>query len=329
MADVAKHAGVSTQTVSRVANGLANVEDVTRERVLHAMRVVGYRPNRAARALRTGRFRNIGVTMFNLSSYGNMRTLDSIAVAASRAGYSITLMPVEHPTQRNVSSAFANLLEQAVDGFILVVEAHLIDNAELEIPAGLPVVVIDSLAREDYPVVDNDQVEGARLATQHLLDLGHATVWHVAGPHLSHAATRREESWRATLTAAGRAVPPVLRGDWSTASGYEVGLDLAEQSDVTAVFAGNDQMALGVMQALHERGRQVPDDVSIVGYDDLAEAGYFWPPLTTIHQHFESVGQRSIEILIDEVENGRVTPMLSIVPVRLVVRGSTAPYSAR
>ncbi|HEX8507956.1 MAG TPA: LacI family DNA-binding transcriptional regulator, partial [Propionibacteriaceae bacterium] len=109
MADVAKHAGVSTQTVSRVANGLTNVEEVTRERVLDSMRSVGYRPNGAARALRTGRFRNIGVTMFNLSSFGNMRTLESITVAASQAGYSIALMPVEHPTQKNVSTAFANL----------------------------------------------------------------------------------------------------------------------------------------------------------------------------------------------------------------------------
>lgn len=329
MADVAKHAGVSTQTVSRVANGLPNVEEVTRQRVLTSMSAVGYRPNRAARALRTGRFRNIGVTMLNLSGFGNMRTLESIAVAASRAGYSITLMPVQHPTQQDISIAFASLLEQAVDGFILVFEAHLIDNDEVEIPAGLPVVVVDSRTRADYPVVDNDQTEGARLATQHLLDLGHATVWHIAGPLLSHAAARREESWRRTLVAATRWVPPVLRGDWSTSSGYELGADLATRSEITAVFAGNDQMALGVMQALHERGRRVPDDVSVVGYDDVAEAPYFWPALTTIHQQFERVGQRSIEILIDEIETGRIAPSLDIVPVRLVVRSSTAPPAGR
>src|SRR6185437_15481331 len=182
MADVAEHAGVSTQTVSRVANGLTNVEAATRDRVLQAMQTLGYRPNKAARALRSGHFRNIGVIMFTLSSFGNMRTLDAIAISAARAGYSLTLVPVERPTQADVSVAFARLLEQAVDGVVIVIEAHIVDQADVELPPGLPVVVIDSAERDDYPVVDTDQAQGAELATQHLLDLGHASVWHVAGP---------------------------------------------------------------------------------------------------------------------------------------------------
>lgn len=327
MGDVAAHAGVSSQTVSRVANGLSNVEETTRSRVLTSMQVLGYRPNKAARALRSGRFRNIGVVMFTLSSFGNMRTLDAIALSAARAGYSLTIVPVEHPTQQDVSVAFTRLLEQAVDGIVIVIEAHIVDEADVELPPGLPVVVIDSSARTDYPVVDTDQALGARQATQHLLQLGHPTVWHVAGPESSYSAARREGSWRETLEAAGRPVPPVFRGDWSTASGYEAGLQIARQPDVSAVFTANDQMALGVLRALHEKGRRVPHDVSVVGFDDMAESDSFWPPLTTVHQDFDIVGRQAIEILLTEIEHGLRRPATVVTPTRLVVRESTGPFA--
>lgn len=325
LGDVAAHAGVSTQTVSRVANGLTNVEAATRQRVLASMQALGYRPNHAARALRSGRFRNLGVVMFTLSSYGNMRTLDAIAVNAARAGYSITVVPVERPTQEDVSIAFTRLLEQAVDGIVIVIEAHIVDRSDVELPEGLSVVVIDSSQRADYPQVDNDQALGARLATEHLLALGHETVWHISGPAESYSAARREAAWRETLEAAGAPVPEVLHGDWSTAAGYEHGLAIAERPEITAVFAANDRMALGVLRALHEAGRRVPDDVSVVGFDDTAESDSFWPPLTTIHQEFEATGRRAVELLIAEIE-GRPEPVTAtVVPTRLVVRGSTGP----
>jgi DNA-binding LacI/PurR family transcriptional regulator len=325
MADVARVAGVSGQTVSRVSNGRTNVDEDTRDRVLAAMRKVGYRPNSAARALRSGQFRNIGVIMFTLSSFGNMRTLDSIAVAAANTGYSITLIPVRHPTQGEVTIAFTRLSEQAVDGVIIIIEAHLIDQAEIELPDGLPVVVVDSSARYRYPVVDTDQAQGARLATEHLLDLGHGTVWHVSGPAGSYSAERREESWTRTLRAHGRDVPPVIRGDWSTDAGYRAGLELAARGDVTAVFAANDQMALGILRALHERGRAVPGEISVVGFDDMAESSSFWPPLTTVHQRFEEVGRHSVDLLVQAIQH-EDTPATSIqVPTRLVMRSSTAP----
>ncbi|MFF1634623.1 LacI family DNA-binding transcriptional regulator [Leifsonia sp. NPDC058248] len=323
IADVAADAGVSGQTVSRVAQGLSNVEAGTRDRVLASMRKLGYRPNRAAQALRSGRFRNIGVIMFTLSSFGNMRTLDAIASSAARARYSITLIPVETPTQKDVSVAFSQLQDQAVDGIIIVIEAHIIDQADVVLPPGLPVVVIDSSVRADYPMVDADQAQGARLATQHLLDLGHETVWHVAGPESSYSAVRRETAWRETLLAAGRTPPPVTRGDWSTSSGYQAGVEMARMPGITAIFAANDQMALGVLRALHESGRAVPADVSVVGFDDMAESDSFWPPLTTIHQDFDAVGRRSIELLVAEIESGDIDPLGAVIPTRLVVREST------
>ncbi|NUU06916.1 LacI family DNA-binding transcriptional regulator [Leifsonia sp. C5G2] len=329
LGDVAAHAGVSTQTVSRVANGLTNVEDSTRQRVLASMQELGYRPNRAARALRSGRFRNIGVVMFTLSSYGNMRTLDAIAVSAAKAGYSITVVPVERPTQQDVSVALGRLVEQSVDGIIVVIEAHIIDRGDVELPAGLSVVVVDSTERSDYPQVDTDQAEGARQATQHLLDLGHRTVWHIAGPAESYSAGRRQASWRRTLEEAGAPVPDVLPGDWSTGAGYRHGLEIASHPEITAVFAANDQMALGVLRALHEAGRRVPEDVSVVGFDDMAESDSFWPPLTTVHQEFEAIGRRAVELLLAEIESRPEPVRSSVMATRLVVRASTAPPPAR
>lgn len=325
MADVAREAGVSGQTVSRVANGKSNVVEETRERVLSAMRRVGYRPNGAARALRNGQFRSIGVIISALPTFGNSRTLDAIAAAVMTEGFSITLMPVSRPTQGEVTGAFSRLTEQTVDGVIILIEQHQLDHSEIDIPPGLPVVVIDSRARSDYPVVDTDQAEGAASATRHLLDLGHRTVWHIAGPPQSYAAERRQEAWRAALKQRRRDVPPVLVGDWSPRSGYEHGLRLAAEPTVTAVFVANDQMALGLLRALHETGRAVPAEVSVVGFDDMDEAAHFWPPLTTVRQSFEEVGRRAVATLLTEITTGDPTASAVSVPTELIVRSSTAP----
>ncbi|WP_426990600.1 LacI family DNA-binding transcriptional regulator [Pseudarthrobacter sp. Y6] len=324
IADVAKVAGVSSQTVSRVSNGLTNVEESTRKRVLEAMKELGYRPNRAARALKSGQFKSIGVIMFTLSSFGNMRTLDAIATAASQAGYSITLIPLSDATTGNVSGAYHRLREQEVDGVVIIFEAHLLDDADITLPEDLPAVVIDSNAGSGYPMVDTDQAEGARLATRHLLDLGHTQVWHIGGPTSSFSALHRAESWKQTLEEAGIDAPPVLHGDWSTESGYQLGLELGRNPEVTAIFAANDQMALGAMRALHELGRAIPEDVSIVGFDDLEEATSFWPPLTTIHQNFHAVGRLSIENLLQQIAGNSPANDVTKVPTRLMVRNSTA-----
>jgi DNA-binding LacI/PurR family transcriptional regulator len=357
MADVARHAGVSSQTVSRVANGHSNVDAATRERVVQAMQELGYRPNGAARALRTGRFRTIGVIIFTLETLGNLRTLDAITTEAAHAGYSVMLMPVYAPTLVHVSGAYSRMSEQAVDGVVIIFEAHLLDHAEFALPPGLPFVVVTSSAASRYSAVDTDQVDGARQATRHLLELGHRRVWHIAGPQTSFAAALRAGSWRRTLQEAGIDPPEPLYGDWSAESGYRCGLTLAAQPEVTAIFAGNDQMALGALRALHESGRSVPADVSIVGFDDMQESGSFFPPLTTVHQDFATVGRLSIRRLLEKVAEGPrpgpgpgpgpgpdqdrdgnpadahadgVTgepekPDMTVVPTRLVIRESTAP----
>jgi DNA-binding LacI/PurR family transcriptional regulator len=300
----------------------------TRELVQDAMRQLGYRPNSAARALKYGNFRTIGVILFSLANVGNSKTLEGIAAEATARGYGLTLMPVAAPTEAAVIGAFGRLEELAVDAVIVIMEIHLLDAATVGLPPGAPVVVVDSNAGDRYPVVDTDQFEGARLAVEHLLGLGHKTVWHVAGPKESFASERRMEAWRDTLTAAGRDVPRLLRGDWSAESGYAAGQEILAEESVTAVFVSNDQMALGLMNALHEGGRRVPQDVSVVGFDDLPDSAAYLPPLTTIHQDFTGVGHRCVEDALDQVEHGASAPGVTLVPTRLVVRKSTAAPSA-
>ncbi|WP_240666311.1 LacI family DNA-binding transcriptional regulator [Oerskovia turbata] len=326
MADVAKLAGVSAQTVSRVSNGHAGVVEETRQQVLDAMKQLGYRPNGAARALKWGEFRTIGVIMFTLSTTGNMRTLDAISVAAAEEGYAITLIPVAVPTPGGVEGAFSRLGELAVDAVIIVMEVHLLGRSHIALPPGIPVVVVDSDAGSEYVVVDTDQAAGARSAVDHLLGLGHRTVWHVAGPEDSFASQRRVDAWQGALADAGRDVPPLIRGDWSAESGYRAGLLLADEPGCTAVFAANDQMALGILRALREKGRDVPADVSVVGFDDVPDAGSYSPPLTTVHQDFAQVGRRCVDGVLRQVrsDDGAPEPGTTLVPTTLMVRSSTA-----
>ncbi|GAA0576199.1 LacI family DNA-binding transcriptional regulator [Paractinoplanes ferrugineus] len=325
MADVARLAGVSSQTVSRVSTGHPGVVEATRQQVLAAMKELGYRPNSAARALKRGEFRTLGVIVFTLATTGNSRTVEAIASHAAREGYAITLIPVAHPTQDGVLGAFTRLGELAVDGIIVIMEVHLLDTANLTLPVGVPVVVVDSDAGTRYPVVDTDQADGARQAVRALLDLGHPTVWHVTGPAESFASERREKAWRSVLTAAGRPVPDLLRGDWSAESGYRAGRRLAAVPECTAVFVSNDQMALGVLRALQENGRRVPDDVSVIGFDDLEDAASYLPPLTTIHQDFAEVGRRCVQGLLAQIRDQGGEPGTELVPTTLITRASTAP----
>lgn len=324
MADVARLAGVSSQTVSRVSTGNPSVVAATRRQVLAAMKELGYRPNSAARALKLGEFRTIGVILFTLSSTGNSRTVEAIANHAAEEGYAITIIPVAVPTQDGVLGAFTRLGELAVDGVVIIIETHLLDAEPVTVPPGVQVVVVDSDAGDRYMVVDTDQADGARQAVRHLLDLGHETVWHVTGPPESYASQRRAAAWRTALEESDRPVPPEHHGDWSAESGYRAGLILAGEPSCTAIFAANDRMALGLLRAFHEQGRNVPGDISVVGFDDIPEAGSFIPPLTTVHQDFAEVGRRCVHAVLRQIRHESIGPGTTLVPTRLIVRQSTA-----
>ncbi|MGJ9425505.1 LacI family DNA-binding transcriptional regulator [Nesterenkonia halotolerans] len=328
MADVAAHAGVSSQTVSRVSNDSSSVRGPTRERVLHSMRELGYRPNSAARALKRGHFRTLGVITFTMTTYGNVRTIDAIAHAAADAGYATTLLPVNIPTQRSVHRAFGRLEELAVDAVIVIMETSLRDSDHLILPPGVPVVVVDADHGAGTYGVDADQVTGARKATEHLLGLGHETVWHVSGPQDSYAARRREEAWRASLEAAGRVIPPTVRGNWTALSGYEAGLQLPADATCTAVFCANDQMALGLYRAMRQVGRRIPQDISIVGFDNIGDSDAYDPPLTTIDQDFEELGRECVEEVLEQLRDPVSPSRRPVVRTQLVVRESTAAPGA-
>src|SRR6476659_9843213 len=240
MADVAKLAGVSHQTVSRVINDSTHVRPETKQRVLAAMRQLDYRPNPATRALVTGRSGTLGVVSFDTTLYGPGSTLYAIEQAAHAAGYFITIVSLLALDRNSVLGAVERLRVQGVDGILVITPQEGAADALVNLPAGIPLVAVDQFA-------------GAVNATQLLLDLGHETVWHVSGPREFLEAQQRVDGWRATLQSAGARVPPVLMGDWSPASGYRVGLQLAGDLEVTAIFVANDQMALGVLRALHER----------------------------------------------------------------------------
>jgi LacI family transcriptional regulator len=175
-------------------------------------------------------------------------------------------------------------------------------------------------------VVEVDQFEGAALATRHLLDLGHRTVWHIAGPPEFLESRQRLAGWRHTLKRAGAELPPALTGDWSARAGYELGRTLTKDPTPSALFVANDQMALGVLRAMQEAGRAVPGQVSVVGFDDIPESAYLTPPLTTVRQDFDELGARALQLMLRMVESGSPgTDPLARVPPSLVIRASTGP----
>ncbi|MDH2427330.1 LacI family DNA-binding transcriptional regulator [Sphaerisporangium sp. TRM90804] len=326
MADVARAAGVSHQTVSRVLNDHPNVRPETRTRVLTAIDQLGYRRNLLARALVTKHSRTLGVVSFDTVLYGPASTVYGIERAAREAGYFVSIVSLRTIDRAGVRDAVDYLAGQSVDGVVVVAPQRSAARALADLPPDLPAVAVEGGHSGDVSVVSVDQAEGGRLATQHLLDLGHATVWHVSGPADWMEAEGRAEGWRATLRAAGRPVPEPLAGDWSPRSGYEAGRVLAGTDGVTAVFVSNDQMALGVLRAFAERGVRVPEQVSVVGFDDIPESAFFSPPLTTVGQDFGAVGRRSIEVLVRQIESSRAGPRERfVVPPRFVARASTAP----
>jgi LacI family transcriptional regulator len=210
---------------------------------------------------------------------------------------------------------------------VIIVAPQMSAAALHSLPSGLLAVAVAAGKDSALPSVAVDQIAGAQLAVRHLLELGHGTVWHIAGPSDWLEARDRIEGWRRTLSEAGVGVPPLLVGDWSARSGYAAGQALSGQAGVSAVFAGNDQMALGLLRALQERGIRVPDDISVVGFDDIPEAGFLLPPLTTVRQDFDEVGRRSMALLLDLLEagDGAAVAAPAAVPPTLVLRQSTAP----
>lgn len=322
--DVAALANVSYQTVSRVLNGHPSVRPSTRLAVQGAIEQLGYRPSNAARTLVTGRSRTLGVLTMDVNDSDGLTPLYGIERSARELGYFVGIGALEAVDRTSVHNAIGRLTEQSVAGVLVIAPIERASDVLDSLPADLPVVAVEGDTTRDIATAGIDQVAGARLATQHLLDAGHESVFHVCGPPDWMQTQDRVAGWRAALEAAGAEVPTLLPGDWSAKSGYEAGQVLARVRDLTAVFAGNDQMALGLMLALSERGVRVPRDVSVVGFDDGADVPYYNPPLTTVRQDFEAVGRRAIEMLVEQIRNGRRSSEHALIDPELIVRSSTA-----
>ncbi len=327
MADVAAHAGVSHQTVSRVLNGSPLVKDATKERVLEAIAALGYRRNNAARMLATNRSRRIGMVSAHLALHGPSRIAVAVQEAGHEADYDVSLVGLSELSAESLESAVGRLLDEAVEAIVVAVahRAAIETTRALELP--IPVVLVQGVTAGEVMAAGIDQAAGAALATDHLLDLGHRRIAHVSGPLDWVEAGQRRDGWRQAHERRGLLPGPELAGDWSPASGYAAGNRLVQDEAVTAVFAANDGMALGLLKAFHEQGRRVPEDLSVVGFDDIPEAAYFWPALTTVSQEFSALGRVAVDLTLRALA-GEEAPMASLVVPELMVRATTSEVRA-
>ncbi len=326
MFDVARRAGVSHQTVSRVLNAHPNVRESTRVRVRTAIEELGYRPNRAARTLVTGRDRVLGVVAPRSTLFGPVSLLAAFEEQAVGAGFGVSVVRVREIDGGSVRQAVQRHLDGQVAGIVVIAPVASVAEALDTVPRDVPLVTVDGDPDQQLPMATVDQVEGGRIATEHLLAAGHATVWHVAGPTDWFDAAGRAAGWAAALHAAGAEVPPVMAADWSADAGYRAGELMARMPEVTAVFAANDALATGLLHAFHDRGRSIPGDVSVVGFDDVPVSAHLIPPLTSLRADFEAVAREALDLLLNHEAGPDVSQAVhrKIAPV-LVSRDSVGP----
>lgn len=325
--DVARRAGVSHQTVSRVLNDHPHIRESTRARVLQAMDEMNYTPSSIARILATRQSRRIGVLIDGRSHHGVDRTLLAVETAARDVGYSVSAFSISDQDSPQIVSGVVELVTRGAEGLCVIApHAFSLDSLGKQ-NIGLPTIVITAEADSSRHTVGVDQREGARLAVQHLIDLGHRTIAHLSGPVDCSETRQRGEGWRECLAEAGLPRGPIVTGDGTSDFGFQVGRS-DELGDATAVFAANDQMALGVIHGLHRRGIRVPEDVSVVGFDDSPDARHFRPPLTTIGQDSRALGEVTLQRLVAAIED-EVEPSRSVIPPRLIARESTATAPER
>ncbi|MDI6103676.1 LacI family DNA-binding transcriptional regulator [Actinoplanes sp. NEAU-A12] len=326
--DVAATAGVSYQTVSRVLNESPRVRPDTRRLVLDAIDRLGYRPNRAARALGLGRANAVTVVTSDTMLYGYASTLRGIEEAARQTGMAVGVRVVESDRPADVRQTVEHVSDQGAGGVVVIAFDAAGAQVLRELPAGVSAVAATEaggIPGCERTMIFLDERQAAADATRHLLSLGHRTVHHVAIPSET-GRSARQVGWRDALESAGVAVPEILPVDWSPGSAYTAGRRLAADRDVTAVLCGNDDAALAVRRALYEAGRDVPGDVSVVGFDDVPGVAYWTPALTTVRMDFVGLGRACLAALLDE-PGGDPRPGAAPEAPRLVVRESSAPPS--
>jgi LacI family transcriptional regulator len=333
---VAKEAGVSTQTVSRVINQRPDVAPETRRRVQRVIDRLGYHPSYIARSLIQGRSCTLGVVGYGLDYYGPSRTLSGIEKQANDLGFTLLLSLMRHPEpdDHTAERLLREMLARQVDGIIWAVPdiGNNRDLIEKEVPRlPIPVVFLTMEPRHNLSTVAIDNHSGGRMATEHLLAQGYQNVGHVTGPLDWWEARQRRSGWQEALERAGRRIEEelVVKGDWGAESGMQGLCRLLEQHpDVDAVFFGNDQMALGGLRAARQMGRRVPDDLAVVGFDDIPESAYFHPPLSTMKQQIFDLGCYAVRELNRMIEasgqgDADARPKSILLQPELIVRDSS------
>lgn len=320
--DVARLAGVSYQTVSRVLNEHPSIRPATRDRVLEVIAQIGYRPNQAARALVTARSRTIGVLTGQTANYGPTTSVTAIEHAAREAGYRLSITSIASNEVTSIKAALDHLLTQSVEAIVVIAPQVRVLEAIREMAIDVPYVTLQNADLDGAHSMSVDQVAGARMAMRHLIELGHTEIMHISGPRDWIEADARMQGYLDAMDAADLRTRAPILGDWTASFGYYAGLELLRFRDFTAVFASNDQMALGFMHACREVGLEIPRDISVVGFDDIPEAAHFAPPLTTIRQNFGEIGRRAVSQLLGALQ-GKSLEHEQIRP-ELMLRQSTA-----
>lgn len=325
--DVAQRAGVSHQTVARIVRGDEGFRPETRERVAAAIAELGYVPNVTARTLATQRSHRIAALTYEMDQVGPIEVVRAASQAAREAGYLLDIITLEPDRDESIDEALALINEQDLAGVIALIPTESIAEALTGATFRVPVLMDRSDSVQNLGQGLDLGAAGVLVATQHLISLGHTRLFHVGGPEKWLASHGRSRAFTAALQAERLQPVGVRFGGWSARAGYEIGLTLAVD-EVTAVVAANDQIALGVIHALHERGIGVPEQIGVTGVDDIAEAAYFYPPLTTTKIDVASVGRRAVDQLLRKIEPARSGPITEPAPPVLHVRKSTAPPRA-
>jgi DNA-binding LacI/PurR family transcriptional regulator len=331
---VAKVAGVSTQTVSRVINDRPDVAPETRHRVLYVIDELGYQPSALARSLIQQRSYTLGVVTAGLRETGPSRTLNGITSAAEENGYALLLKELSRFDIGDIAPVFQALLARHVDGIIWAVpevgeNRNWIHRQSFD--QKLPVVCLTMEPVDNLTVVSVDNDLGGKMAVSHLLEQGYRHIGHISGPMDWWEARQRMSAWRETLLSEGLEACDEYwtEGNWSSASGRQCAEKLFEQyPEMDSIFVGNDQMALGVIQFASQKGLKIPQDLGIVGFDDIPESAYFCPPITTVQQDQYAVGKVAVEgtiRMINLLWSGaeQIEPISIILPPALVVRQSS------
>jgi DNA-binding LacI/PurR family transcriptional regulator len=322
--DVAELSGVSYQTVSRVINNHPYVSEDTRKKVQAAIDELGYRPSKAAINLRSKSSKTIAVIVYGAWLYGPVQTALNVELAAKTSGFDVIVSNITE-TQRQFKESLQNVKDWSVDGIVIILPFHGLPQTEIKaICDEIPFVQVGAHTTKKFPSVNFDDALGAVQLMEHLIGLGHRKFCEISGPLTWHSTQIRHQAYLDVCKKYGLEKPLHIEGNWTTPGGYQATRRLLQQEhSFTAILAGNDSMALGAYRALHQAGLSVPDDVAIVGFDDIPEAAYFSPPLTTVHQNFIELGNLGLNYLIELMDSPEMPAEQKLIRPKLILRDST------